>query len=159
MKEKLKGDNGIVTKAKLGKQNMEKAQEQEKTSLLEVANEMDYHIASSSRSHPTRTILFEGHASSGDITFLDGHTIDEFDSIRFIYGIHSGDNSWDCIQNSEYDAFSWNYAIEHASPKEATIGLYGHSANFIDLFNLTKTGFSISGTAQYSIAMIYGINY
>lgn len=78
------GNNGIVTKAMLGKENMEKAQQEEDNLLLEFSNEMDYHIASSSREHATETLLFDGTGTSGEITFLNGHSIDEFDAIRFI---------------------------------------------------------------------------
>lgn len=78
------GDNGIVQKAMLGKENMEKAQKEEDEALLAFSNEMDLHIASSSRANATETLLFEGKALYGDITFSNGHSIDEFDAIRFI---------------------------------------------------------------------------
>lgn len=32
------------------------------------------------------TILFDGKATSGEIIFLDNHNIDEFNSLKFLYG-------------------------------------------------------------------------
>lgn len=81
------GDNGIVTKAKLGKQNMEKAQEEEKDSLLEFANEMDYHIASSSREYFTETELWEGDTSLAGTTEIQlNDSYENYKSLVFILG-------------------------------------------------------------------------
>lgn len=39
------------------------------------------------------TVLFEGNTDVEDVTFLNGHTVDEFDKIRFIYGF-KGEEGW-----------------------------------------------------------------
>lgn len=153
------GDNGIVEKTKLGKENMEKAQQEEKDDLLEVSNEMDFYIASSSREPRKATVLYEGELTGGDVTFLNGHSVDEFDAIRFIYGMKREESSWDNLAEVEYSKTCWNFAMEHASTNPWTISMCGFNDREISLDNLSKTGFSIGTRREYSIAMIYGVNY
>lgn len=87
MKEKLKGDNGIVTKAKLGKQNMEKAQEEENRTMQEFENEI--HVASSSREYFTEKELWSGfNFNAGELQLSDSYK--NYKSIIFSYGAYGG---------------------------------------------------------------------
>lgn len=116
------GNNGIVQKAKLGKENMEIAGQEENNALLEFSNEMDVHIASSSREYFTETELWSGNASEGTIELSDDFT--NYKSIIFV--ILQGGNE---IYSHEY----LTSTLRLIRDNEFYIVLLGYNNNFVQL--------------------------
>lgn len=86
------------------------------------------------------TVLFQGNARSGDITFLDNHTIDEFDTIHFVYGGGNG-SPWMGMTEKSIGTIVWRCVMENESIED--IALNGYANQYISIKNLLKTGFTI----------------
>ncbi len=145
----------LFIKAKLSKEKHESAQIEENETLANYENNINKYINSSSRltsqSNYRKTLLWAGDVDSGNITYIDNHTSDEFDSILFFYA----ENGGLYMQNSEYPIEQINLAISD----NISIGLYGYYQNHINLTNFSKTGFNIPSSRGYRLQKVYGINY
>ena len=79
---------GLFENAKQAKNVTENAQKDENDILTNYDNKI---IRETTRENNqilsyNETILFDGKATSGEIIFLDNHNIDEFNSLKFLYG-------------------------------------------------------------------------
>ncbi len=168
------GQQGILKRAEEAGKNYTQSAEQEKKDLdklyssIKVADgsqitltteelneyineKVQEYISSSSKSQ--RNILFEGNVSSGDITFLNNHTIDEFDTIHFVYGSKSGD-SWVGLVETSFSTFLWKCSMNGETMKQ--IALNGFGNQYIGISNLSERGFRIDSNQVYSLCMVYG---
>ena len=175
----LTGENGLLNKAATAREKNKEAEQDEKDKLSSYENELNNYNSSNSReisneikdyidekimtSSYSEIILYEGSASSGNITFKDSNnntrSTDEFDTIKFLIGNNRGNNKWDNLHTEEISKDDWDFAINNCSTNHWIIGLYGYADSEVGLYNLSKTGFSIGAQNNYSIARIYGINY
>lgn len=103
------------------------------------------------------TILFDGNIDSGSITFKDNHNIDEFNSLKFLYGEF---NTICGIIETELTISSYKYAMDNGDKTvDFLVGLYGYANQYINIKNLTKTGFTIMDNRNQKLYRVYGINY
>ena len=103
------------------------------------------------------TILFDGNVDSGSITFKDNHNIDEFNSLKFLYGEF---NTICGIIETELTISSYKYVMDNGDKTvDFLVGLYGYANQYININNLTKTGFTIRDNRNQKLYRVYGINY
>lgn len=95
----------------------------------------------------------------GNITFTDGHTIDEFDTIKFVYGLI--ENNKPCtILEEEFSKNTLNFAIEKGNQNvNYLIELNGFGNRNIGICNIQKNKITIGCYIGYHLFMIYGVNY
>lgn len=119
------GDNGIITKAKLGKQEMANAQELEERTMQEFENEI--HVASSSRGYSTETELWSGNmAAEGEIQLSDSYT--NYKAIAFLYGESVNETVGQTV-SSQYTKSN----LEFIKAGNGRIALYGYGNYLINL--------------------------
>ena len=170
------GQTGILARAKEAGKNYTQATKQEEKDLEKLYSsikvvgdsqvtltmeELDAYIQEKMQnmSKPRKsTLLFEGNATTENITFLDGHTIEEYDSLRFVYGI-CRDGGWDGIQETEYSKETWIDAMQNKTGKPYIIAMYGEASYGLFLGDLSTTGFSMYPLGLYSLYKVYGVNY
>lgn len=149
--------NGILGKTKLAKEISDKEQELENTRLAEYEKTVEGYINGTNRdtnkSGYKVTLLWEGTAVAGNsITFLDNHTFDEFDKIRFRF-VEDTVPHWGGEEEISIETIlelinnNWN------------IGLYGYTSYHVSLCNFTENGFSVASNSVNKLYKIYGVNY
>ena len=170
------GEKGIFNKAKYAKEEYLNSQEKEKEevndlysqmmiatndsskitiSIEELNNLIDRRIEEKQNSGYSETVLFNGCTSSGTITFLDNHTVNEYDSIVIVYGENDNYRS---MQSAEYKVTVWKEIIQN-STADLMISLYGYEQRRLDISEISETGLTIKNNLMYSIYKIIGINY
>ena len=107
------------------------------------------------------TILYERteeNASETEITFSDNHTIDDFDAIRFSWGV----NTFDLLEESEFSVSSLNYFIKKAYENDSSskrLSLPGITYSYMELI-IKENGVRINDAYKNRILYrIFGINY
>ena len=150
---------GLFGKAKQAEQKSKDAQELENLTLADYENKIDSSV-SGSRDADNKynlTLIWNTEISEGSVTFLNGHTYDEFDAIRFIYSSSVKNTRY---MEKECSKELWKIAMESSlNTTEPIIGLYGHRDLFIDIYCVSNSGFKIRGTNKEWIYRIYGVNY
>lgn len=159
-------NSGLFEKTQEAKEKWENAKETEETGIGKMANGIDLLstrvLEEDSNSEIGRTynetVLFDQPKTSGTITFKDNHTIDEFDSIEFLYAVASGE-SYCGYQTAELRTRYWNYIMNNHANTTWVVGLYGYGTRTIDINNLSKTGFTIAYSVDHTLISVVGINY
>ena len=150
---------GLFGKAKQAEQKSKDAQELENLTLADYENKIDSSV-SGSRDADNKynlTLIWNTEISEGSVTFLNGHTYDEFDAIRFIYSSYVKNTRY---MEKECSKELWKIAMESSLNTTApVIGLYGYRDLFIDIYCVSNSGFKIKNTNYEWIYRIYGVNY
>ena len=149
--------SGLFNKANKTKEKSENAQELENQTLGKYEDLINEYIDGSNRDTNNSgykvSLLWEGEAASGDITFLNNHKFNEFDSIKFIY---SSEGNAGPVQEQEFMLETIQFSMNNSSKY---VGLYGYDNCYIELNNFVDNGFSIMGQRSYVLNKVYGINY
>lgn len=121
---------------------------------------IDNKLSTNLNSTYSETLIWEGTGKLNDtITYNNGYTINDFDSIKFLYGVPRDNNKWDALITSEYSKNDLNFAINHPSSNVYILGLYGYDTSNLAFYNISQTGFTIGEQSTYMLARIYGIKY
>lgn len=170
------GQRGILERAGEAGRNYQEAEKQEGKELdklyssIKVAEgsqvtltmeELNTYIQEQIANKSVITLLYEapeGGATSGKVTFKDGHTTDEFDALRFVYGMYRN-GGWDSVNETEVLVDTWNDVSQHGNGCNYLIGLYGYYDDGVNLYELSKTGFTIGPRDEYVLFKVYGMKY
>ena len=161
----ITGNNGILDKTKLAKDEYQTKENEENITLSKFENEVDKtktDIASSRNDNTSskfeETIIYknENGATSGDITYLNNHTMSEFDALRLVYGYTN--KNYGGIQTAIYGINDIKFAIKRTNYK-SQIGIYGFDTRLIDIGSITETGFKITYSNLLELYFVYGIKY
>ena len=111
----------------------------------------------------TETILFEGNATSGEIILANGHTYDEFDVLKFLYGeeLNANSNKFRMFTTQEFLKSDIDYILNNYDTSRTDIfGLYGYDDAMIELNIIeNKNKFTIVGNRRNHLLRITGIKY
>ena len=158
------GNNGIFNKAKTAKEMYTNAQTQEETEIAKTTNEIDsWTRAGNNNSTDSETVLFEGKATAKDvITFANGHTYDEFDSLRFLYAEEFSTNKFIGFCTSEFTKGEIDYILNnYDSSRSDILGFYGYKDNYVESNAIeNKNKITLRDESKgYLILRITGIKY
>lgn len=101
-------------------------------------------------------MLWNQETTSGTITFLDNHSIEEFDEIKFIYGIFNNNDNKYYLNENNISKMMWEYI---KNDQNRIIELESFDNHFIDLHNLSNNSLEIYDSKNVIIFQIYGIKY
>lgn len=155
-------NTGLFENAKKAKQVTLNSINEENKMLNNYNNKIEEVVGETTRennqtSFYRETILFDGNIDSGSITFKDNHNIDEFNSLKFLYGEF---NTICGIIETELTISSYKYVMDNGDKTvDFLVGLYGYANQYINIKNLTKTGFTIMDNRNQKLYRVYGINY
>ena len=162
----ITGENGLLSKAQLAKERTIEAEQDEKDKLNSYEDEINNYgtwertgeSGSEKRNYNVTTLYTGSAGKDAVITFADNHTLSEFDSIKLLYGEKSGDK-WCAFNTIEYTIEELNYIINNHKDCTYWIALNGFGEIFIDIYDISQTGFKIGNNNSRTIAAVFGINY
>ena len=152
------GNNGILSKSKLARETYKNSANEENDQISSYENEIDkasIDIASSRddnlNSKYEKILLFnsESGVTSGTYTFLDNHTVDEFNKLYFLMQSLDG-NPWYC-DNTIY-VETWNIGIDNGGVLICPYSDYHFWFN-----EISKNSFKIRASRILKLIKIYGI--
>lgn len=150
--------NELFEKTKKTKEIARNAQEKEDITIASYEDKIDEITGSRDTNNKYNlTLLWNTEISEGSVNFLNGHTYDEFDAIRFIYSSYRKNTRY---VEKECSREVWKIAMESSlNTTDPVIGLYGYNDLFMDLYYISNSGFKIRGANNEWIYRIYGVNY
>ena len=151
-------NTGLFENAKRAKNATENAQEKEDITIVSYEDKIDEITGSRDTNNKYNlTLLWNTEISEGSVNFLNGHTYDEFDAIRFIYSSYRKNTRY---VEKECSREVWKIAMESSlNTTDPVIALYGYNDLFMDLYYISNSGFKIRAANNEWIYRIYGVNY
>ncbi len=151
------GNDGIIAKAELAREKTNNAQREEQEKLSNLENELaNYSSRTNNIESATyaETLLYDGTPiDSGTLTYLNNHTIDEFNEIRVIYETSD--------QSTFFEGTISTAAIKSMEKNQ----LFEFRHDTLEFFGLKFTSNSIEiilnrcGNVKFEIVQVYGIKY
>ena len=158
-------NSGLFNKTQKAKEEWNNSQEKDELELSKSSNEIDKYVDGNRDANIDelverierlesntyeKVILYDTEtATAGQkITFLNNHTIDEFESLRFLY--RTRDNYY-----GEYEILVDSY--KYVKNKNRKLGLWGYGTYFFNIIELSDTGFKIESVGSHTLCRIYGI--